>query len=85
MTEDTFRVVGSAFVEAVHIELSDERVHFGVSEVAGEDDGLELVDVLDDELRARWSPVCYFGKFLILDDKIGTLSISKVLAMKPAI
>ena len=50
MTEDTLGVISPAFVEAVHIELADERVHFGMSEVSGEDDGLEFVDVFDDKL-----------------------------------
>ena len=50
VAEDTFGVISPAFVEAVHVELSDERVHFAVAEVSGQDDGLELVDVLDDEL-----------------------------------
>jgi hypothetical protein len=50
VTEDTFGMIGPTFVEAVHVELSDERVHFAVAEVPGQDDGLELVDVLDDEL-----------------------------------
>lgn len=49
MAENTLRVISSAFVEAVHIELSDEGVHFAVAEVSGKDDGLELIDVLDDE------------------------------------
>ena len=52
VTEDTLGVISPTFVEAVHIELADERVHFRVSEVAGKDDGLEFVDILDDELRA---------------------------------
>ena len=66
MTEDTFGVVSSAFVETVHVELSDERVHFIVSKVSGEYDGLELVGVFDDELIACGGPVCNFGKLLIL-------------------
>ena len=49
MTENTLRVISSAFVKAVHIELSDEGVHFAVAEVSGKDYGLELIDVLDDE------------------------------------
>lgn len=52
MTEHAFGVICSTFVETVHVELADKRVHFGVSEVSGQDDGLELVDVLDDKLRA---------------------------------
>ena len=50
MAEDTLGVISPTFVEAVHIELTDEGVHFGVTEVSGEDDGLEFVDVFDDEL-----------------------------------
>lgn len=52
MAEHTFGVISSTFVETVHVELADKRVHFGVSEVSGQDDCLELVDVLDDKLRA---------------------------------
>ena len=52
VAEHAFGVIGSAFVETVHVELADKRVHFRVSEVSGQDDGLELVDVLDDKLRA---------------------------------
>ena len=50
MAEDALGVFSPTFVEAVHIELADEGVHFGVAEVSGEHDGLEFVDVLDDEL-----------------------------------
>ena len=52
MTEDTFGVISPTFVEAIHVELSDERVHFGVSEVTWKDNRLKLINVLDDELRA---------------------------------
>ena len=34
------------FSEVVHVELPDERVHFRVSEVAGQDNSLKLVDIL---------------------------------------
>ena len=39
------------FVEAVHVQLSDEAIHFLVSEVAGKDNLLEFYDVFDDELE----------------------------------
>ena len=85
VTEDTLGVISSALVEAVHVELADEGVHFVVPEVARQDDGLELVDVLDDELGARWCPEGYLGELFILDKQTLTFSISKVLAMNPAI
>ena len=71
MAEDTFGVIGSAFVEAVHVELPYEWVHFAVSEVAREDYGLEFVDIFDDELGSGGSPIGNLWKLLIL--RWGTL------------
>ena len=75
MAEDTFGVICSAFMEAVHVELSDERVHFAVSEVSGEYDGLELVDIFDDKFCSRRGPECNFSKLLILYKRGCTLRI----------
>ena len=50
VAEDALGVICSTFVEAIHVELSNERIHFAVAEVSGKNDGLELVDVFDDEL-----------------------------------
>ena len=47
-----FEVVMFHFVEAVHVELSDETVDFFVSKVAREDNFFEFDDILDDELQA---------------------------------
>ena len=53
-------------MEAVHVELSDEGVHFIVSKVFGKDNSLEFVDILDDKLSSGGGPVCNFGELLIL-------------------
>lgn len=84
MAEDALRVVCSRFVEAVHVKLTDKAVDFVVSEVAGKDDLLELIDVFDDELDPRWRPICDFIEFLVLGKKNCTFNISKVLAINPA-
>ena len=52
MFECAFEVVMLHLVEAIHVELSDEAIHFFVSEISGQDDFLELYDVFDDELKA---------------------------------
>ena len=84
MTEDTLGMIGTTFVEAVHVELANEGVHFGVAEVAGEDDGLKFVDVFDDELSSGRGPVGNLGKLFILTKMAFTFKISKVLDINPA-
>lgn len=71
-------------MEAIHVELSYEAVDFIVAEIAGKDDLLELVDILDDEFDSRWRPVCDFIELFVLGKKTCTFNISKVLAIKPA-
>jgi hypothetical protein len=71
-------------VEAVHVELADKAVDFVVAEVSGEDDLLELVDILDDKLDSGWRPVGDFIELIVLGKKNSTFNISKVLAIKPA-
>ena len=56
VAKNTFGSILAGFVKAIHIELSDEWIDFGVSEVLGEDDFLELVDVPDDEFPAGGGP-----------------------------
>lgn len=86
VAEDAFGVVCAGLVKAIHVELAYEAVDFIVAEVSGEDDLLELVDVFDDELAARGSPVDDLAElFLVLTRINCTFRISKVLAMKPAI
>jgi hypothetical protein len=75
MTEDTFRVVCTGFMKSVHVELSDKAIHLVVAKIAREHNLLEFVDVLDDELRTRWSPVSNFSKLIILNQKRITLKI----------
>jgi hypothetical protein len=55
-----------------------------VTEIFGQNNLLKLVDVLDDELSASRAPVNNAGKVLILNKRIYTLRISKVLAINPA-
>jgi hypothetical protein len=66
MTENTFGVIGSAFVEAVHVELPDEGVHFAVTEVFGENYLLELIGIFNDELGAVGSPIDDLAELLVL-------------------
>jgi triphosphoribosyl-dephospho-CoA synthetase len=66
VAEDALGVVGARLVEAVHVELADEAVDLVVAEVAGEDELLEAVDVLDDELLARGCPEGDLAELLIL-------------------
>jgi len=55
-----------------------------VTEKFRENNLLKLVDVLNDELSARWAPVNNSREVLILNKRRGTLRISKVLAINPA-
>jgi hypothetical protein len=59
MAENTFGVISSTFVKAVHVELSDKRVYFAMSEVFRKDYLLEFIYIFDDELSAGRSPICY--------------------------
>jgi hypothetical protein len=70
VAEDVFRVIGSCFVEAVHVELADETVHFVVAKVAGQDDLLKLIGVFDGELVSRGSPEDNFVKLFVLSQAI---------------
>lgn len=67
MTENTFWVLFSSFVETVHVELTDEAVNFVVSEVFREHDLLKPADVFDNKLGSSWSPIDNLRKLLILN------------------
>lgn len=84
MAKNAFDVIVAGLVEAVHVELADEAVHLGVAEVPGQHYLLQLAHILDHELGARWRPVDDLGELVVLGGGRRTLSISKVLAMKPA-
>lgn len=71
-------------MEAVHVELPDEAVHLGMPEVSWQHHLLQLADVLDHELSARWRPVDNLSELIVLSGGRGTLRISKVLAINPA-
>ena len=53
MTKDTFRMIGSALVEAIHVELSDKRVQIAVPEVSGKNNSLKLIRIFDNKFRSR--------------------------------
>lgn len=84
MAKNAFCAVGPTLMEAIHIELSDERIHSVMTEVFRQYHLLKLVDILNYKFQARRTPVCDFGKFLILNAFETTLRISKVLVIKPA-
>jgi hypothetical protein len=71
-------------VEAIHVELSDEGIYFAVSKVLRQHNLLKPIDIFDDKFRSRRSPICNFGKFIILSDLVSTFRISYVLAIKTA-
>ena len=84
MSKGWFKVVVLHFVEAVHVQLSDEAIHFLVSEVAGKDNLLEFYDVFDDELETIWGPIDDLMVILDLNGIRNTPRSSKVLNTKPA-
>lgn len=57
MAEDIFAGVFSAFVEAVHVKLSDEGVDVAMTEVFREDMVLEVIDLFDGKLTSVGHPV----------------------------
>ena len=69
MTEDTLSVICTGLMEAVHVQLPDEAVDFVVAEIARQDNLLELRNILDDELAARWSPKSNLVELIILNKK----------------
>lgn len=75
VTEGAFEVVMFDLVEAVHVELPDEAVHFVVAEVPGQYDFLQLLDILDDELKAVARPVDNLLVLFHLNYMTNTLNI----------
>ena len=57
VTEDVLAGVFATFVEAVHVELSYERVDISVPEVFGEDVVLEVIDSFDGKFPSVGHPV----------------------------
>lgn len=51
MAKDALGVISSGLMEAIHVELANEAVDLVVAEIAGKNNLLELVDILDDELN----------------------------------
>lgn len=75
MAEGAFEVVVFDFVEAVHVELPDEAVHFVVAEVPGQYDFLQLLDILDDKFQAVAGPVDNLLVLFHLNYMTNTLNI----------
>jgi hypothetical protein len=75
MAENTFGVLFSGLVEAIHVELSDEAVHLVMAEIPRKNILLELCDIFDDKFNSRWGPVNNFGKLVILNKNRYTLRI----------
>ena len=68
MTEYIFGGVFPAFMEAIHIELSDEGVDIAVPEVFGEDVILEVIDLFDGELASIIHPMDDRLVLLVIED-----------------
>ena len=66
MAENTFGVISSTFVKAIHVKLPYKGVHFAVTEVFGEYYLLELIGILNDEFSAIDSPIYDLANLLIL-------------------
>ncbi len=63
MAENVFGGLFAWFVEAIHVELSDEAVDVPVPEVPGEDDLLEILNIFYGKFFAIGQPlddVCEF-------------------------
>lgn len=75
VAEGAFEVVVFDFVEAVHVELPDEAVHFVVAEVPGQYDFLQLLDILDDKFQAVAGPVDNLLVLFHLNYMTNTLNI----------
>lgn len=75
VAEGAFEVVMFDLVEAVHVELPDEAVHFVVAEVPGQYDFLQLLDILDDEFQAVARPVDNLLVLFHLNYMTNTLNI----------
>jgi hypothetical protein len=50
VAKNAFGMISPTFVEAVHVELPYEGIHFAVTKVFGQDHLLEFSDVFDNEL-----------------------------------
>ena len=57
MTEDVLAGILSALVEAVHIELPNERVDIPMTEVLGKDLILKIIDLLDGKFSTVSHPM----------------------------
>ena len=69
MAEDALGEFIAGLMKTIHVELPDEAVHLAVPKKSGQDDLLELGDVLYDELATRGRPVYYLGEFVALNEK----------------
>lgn len=84
MAKDALGKFVTGFVEAVHVELADEAIHFAVAKIAWKYHLLELTHVLYHKFPPRSRPKNNLCEFITLSGHTLTLRISNVLAMKPA-
>lgn len=66
VTENIFTGVFTTLVEAVHVQLSDERVDISVSEIFWEDVVLEVIYLFDRELFPVGHPMYDSFIFFVL-------------------
>ena len=66
VTENIFTGVFTTLVEAVHVQLSDERVDISVSEIFWEDVVLEVIYLFDCELLPVGHPMYDSFIFFVL-------------------
>ena len=66
VTENIFTGVFTTLVEAVHVQLSDERVDISVSEIFWEDVVLEVIYLFDRELLPVGHPMYDSFIFFVL-------------------
>jgi hypothetical protein len=57
MLERAFKAIMFDFMEAIHVKLPNEAVHFIVSKVTRQNNLFKFYNILDDKLEAVWSPV----------------------------
>ena len=68
VAKNVFARVFAAFVKAIHIELSDERVDIPVPEELGKNMVLEVVDLFDGKLAAVSHPMDYGLVLFVLEN-----------------
>lgn len=75
MAKNTFSIIFSRFMKAIHIELSDKAIDFLVTKILRQDNLLEFVDILNYKFLTSRTPEYYFRVFLVLNYKCYTFNI----------